>query len=155
MSELHDITYAAFADELEKIAGLRDLWQRFLDLFRGRESKAKRRSEYFFSPKAGKEKWTKFIRDVRDPAYLKRIKRHPGADETLKLHASSMHDLSRGRTVGKIKSSRLTGRTYEVKKLPGDKLGCTCGDWRFKGSVNPGYECKHIRAFRQGKLKAD
>ena len=147
------VTAQAFEDELSKIAGLGDLWQSFLDVFRSKDTKAKRRVEYHFSPKAGPDKWNKLIKNVRDDKFLKQLAKHPDSDEKLILHAKSMRDLSKGTPVGKIRSSRLAGQTYEIKKTPGG-LACTCPDWRFKGSVNPGYQCKHIRAFKQGKTKA-
>lgn len=149
------MTYAAFTDELEKIAGFRDLWQGFLDLFRSKDQKLNKRIEYQFDPKAGPDKWNKFLKNVKNPDYAKKVMDHPMADEKLKLHTESMHSLAKGDVVNKIKSSRLPGRTYEIRKISGGNLGCMCPDWRFKGSVNPGYECKHIQAHKQGKLKAD
>jgi hypothetical protein len=149
-----EVALTAFQDELVKIAGFRDLWQRFLDIFRTQDQKVQRKVDYQFSPKAGADKWKKLIKNVRDQKFVDTLAKHPDADETLIQHAQSMHDLSRGRPVGKILSSRLPGRSYEIRKIGGG-LGCTCPDWRFKGSINPGYECKHIKAHNQGKVKAD
>jgi hypothetical protein len=145
----------AFSDELCKIAGLRDAWEGFLDRFRGEDRKAKRRVEYHFSTKAGPDRWDKFVGNVKSPAFARQVMAHPLADEKLVMHTQSMHDLANAPTVGKILSSRLPGKSYEVKELPIGRLGCTCADWRFRGSVNPAYECKHIKAFREGKAKAD
>lgn len=147
-------SFEAFADEMSKIAGLGDMWQQFLDLFRTEGGKAQRRVDYHFSPKAGKDKWEKLVRNVRDPKFVDQLAEHPESDETLIQHAKGMRDLSRGRTVAKIKSSRIPGKSYEVKQT-GEYLACTCPDWRFKGSINPGYECKHIRAHKAGKVMAD
>ncbi len=157
---MNDVSFSAFVDELAgiemaKTAGLRDLWQRFVDLFRVPDEKAKRRVEYHFSPKAGSDKWNKFAKNIRDPNFVERLSKHPDADSTLITHAKALHGLSRSPTVGKIKSSRLPGRTYEIRDLGGGNLGCTCNDWRFKGSLSPGYECKHIRAHKQGKAQAN
>lgn len=143
----------AFSEEMQKIAGFGEWWQRVLDFFRGEDTKSKRRVDYFHSGKAGKDRWNKFPRDVASEGYLKQLKKHEKTDDKLKLHATSMHELSKGKVVGKIQSSRLPGRTYEIKKISGG-LGCTCNDWRFKGSVTPGYACKHIRAYKEGKLRA-
>jgi hypothetical protein len=148
-------TLSAFEDELEKIAFLGGLWQKFLDIFRSGDSKARRRSDYHFSDQAGSDKWNKFTQNVGDKKFVDYVKAHPDSDPTLALHAQSMHDLSKGEVQGKIMSSRLPGRSYEIRTLPGGSLGCTCADWRFKGSVNPGYECKHVRAHKQGGTKAD
>lgn len=151
---MDEVVLRAFGDELEKISGLRDLWQGFLDIFRSEDKKIQRRVDYHFSPKAGPEKWDKFAKNVRDQKFVNQVAKHEGADPKLKQHAQSMHDLSQGKTEGKVWSSRLPGRSYEIKKLP-EGLGCTCPDWRFKGSINPGYECKHIRAYKDGKVKAE
>lgn len=150
---MDSVVLSAFSDELEKIAGLGDLWQRFLDLFRSEDSKIKRRVDYHFSPKASSDKWGKLIRNARNQKFVDALKRHDQADDKLVTHTQSMHDLSRGKPVGKIQSSTLPGRTYEIRKIPGG-LGCQCNDWRFKGSVTPGYECKHIRAYKAGKVRA-
>ena len=135
-----------------KEAGLRDLWQKVKDTFSG-DATARRRVEYHFSPKAGLEKWDRFPRNVRNKTFLNAVKNHPEADDKLKLHAQSMHDLSRAKTVGKIESSGGRGKNYEIKQLPGGRLGCTCNDWRYKGSVTPSHDCKHIRAFKAGGMK--
>ena len=148
----------AFSDELTKIAFFGEMWQRFLDLFRRKEDvttrRVKRRVDYHFSPRAGGERWNKFVRNTSDKEFVNQVKKHPLSDEKLNLHAASMHDLTKGRVVAKIRSSRVPGKSYEVKKLPGGRLGCTCNDWRFKGSVNPLHDCKHIKAFRAGKSVA-
>jgi len=156
------VTLTAFQDELAKTAGLGDLWDKVLNLFPlGRLAKKKKDpktkadllAEYHFSPKAGDDRWDKFAKNVRDPKYLASLTKHPMADEKLVQHAKAMHDMARGATVGKVQSSRLPGRSYEIKEIPSG-LACTCPDWRFKGSVTPGYECKHIRAHTAGKARA-
>ena len=149
---MDETSLIAFADELEKIGGLRDLFQRFLDIFRTEDVRNQRKVDYFFSPKAGADKWDKFVKNVRDPQFVKEIAKRTD-DEKLQAHAQAMHNLSRAKPLGKIQSARLPGRTYEIRAIPGG-LGCTCPDWRFKGSVTPGYECKHIRAYKEGKAKA-
>lgn len=146
------VALEAFSDELEKIAGLRDLWQRFLDLFRSEDTKVQRRVDYHFSPKAGVDRWDKLVRNAQDQKFVNALRSNDQADDKLVMHAQSMHDLAVGQPVGKIESSTLPGRKYEIRKTPRG-LACQCNDWRFKGSVNPGYECKHIRAFREGKVR--
>jgi hypothetical protein len=150
---MQDISFRAFGDELVKIAGLGDFWQRFLDIFRSKDERVQRQVDYLFSPKAGNDKWKKFEQNVRDPSFVKQVANHPDADSKLVLHAQSMHELSHAPTINKIKSSRLPGRTYEIKQLS-TGLGCTCPDWRFKGSIAPGYECKHIKAHGVGRVQA-
>jgi hypothetical protein len=152
------VSLTAFGDELSKIAGLKEWWRSFLGLFRTKpkepaKPKVDKLVDYHFSPKAGDDRWDKFVKNIRSPEFVAGITSHPLADEKLKQHAQSMHEMARGQTVGKIQSSRLPGRSYEIKDTPGG-LACTCPDWRFKGSVNPGYECKHIKAHNAGKVKA-
>ena len=142
----------AFGDELTKIAGLKDWWHGALNFFGLRQDspKVEQRIDYHFSPKAGPDKWKKFERNVRDPAFVKAVAKHPDSDKKLVMHARGMHQLARGTTVAKVPSARLSGKSYEVKKIPGG-LACTCPDWRFKGSVTPGHKCKHIKAHEAGK----
>lgn len=155
---MNEVTLTAFGDELSKIAGVKEWWRSLLEFFKVRprepaEPKVDKMVDYHFSPKAGDDRWDKFLKNIRSPEFVKSIAEHPQADAKLVQHAESMHQMSRGPTVGKIQSSRLPGRTYEIKSISGG-LACTCPDWRFKGSVNPGYECKHIKAHQAGKVKA-
>ena len=146
---------ASCTSELAKIAGLGGMWQNFLDVFRPEDSvKARRRVEYHFSPKSGPDRWVKFERNVGSPEFVNWMQDHPLADEKLVAHTQSMHALGKAKPIGKIQSSRIPGKTYEIRQL-GERLGCTCNDWRFRGTVNPGYDCKHIGAFRDGKVKAE
>lgn len=146
----------AFADEMEKAAFLGKLWRGFLSLIKSddaEKAKTKNRVDYLFSEKAGPEKWDKFQQRIGSPEYLKQVIKHPQADPKLIRHATAMHDMTTGQTLQKVYSQRLPGRSYEIKKMT-NGLGCTCPDWRYKGSVTPGYECKHIKAFRAGKSEA-
>lgn len=153
--DVDPVVFSAFTDELEKISGFGEgLWQRFLDIFRSGDERVQRRVDYHFSPKASSDKWRKLVTNSRDPKFITALSKHPGADEKLVLHAQSMGALSRGKPVGKIRSSTNPGRTYEIRDLGGERLGCQCGDWRYKGSVSPGYECKHIKAHRAGLERA-
>lgn len=148
------VCLAAFEDEMTKIAGLREFLRRVMDVFRPQDERVNRRVDYFFSPKAGPEKWDYMPRYAREQKFVDALKANPQADDKLKMHVQSMHDLSHGKPVGKIGSSEEPGKTYEIRGLPDGSLGCQCGDWRYKGSVTPGYECKHIQAFKAGKVRA-
>ena len=150
---MNEVTLSAFNDELEKISGLKDWWQGFLDVFRSQDAKVKRRVDYHFSPQAGPDKWDKFVRNSEDPKFVNQLAKHEESDPQLVQHAKSMYHLSKGAPEGVIQSMSLPGRTYEIRKIPRG-LGCTCPDWRYKGSVNPGYECKHIKAHKAGKVEA-
>jgi hypothetical protein len=149
-------TADAFADELAKMAGLSSWLYGLLQKTFSKppeKEKAERRVAYFFSPKAGPERWRKFGQQVRDPGFVEALTSHPEADKKMIMHANAMHRLSRGDPVGKVLSSRLPGRSYEIKKVP-DGLACTCPDWKYKGSVAVGYECKHIKAHKAGEARA-
>ena len=147
------ISIAAFADELEKTAFLKGLWQRIVTgIFGPEEERQKSRVDYFYSPRAGPDKWTKFDSNIKSPEFLAQVTTHKKADPKLVQFAHAMHSLSNAKTVGKIQSERLSGKTYEIRSVP-TGLACTCPDWKFVGSTRPGYECKHIRAYKLGKAK--
>ncbi len=149
-----DVSLTAFGDELVKISDIKDWWNKFTDLFRGQDEKVQRRIDYHFSPKAGPDKWTKLVRHAKDPKFVEQFAKHPESSGKDTLHVQRMGELARGRTLAKIQSSRLPGRSYEVRAIPGG-FACTCPDWRYRGSTNPGYQCKHIRAYEAGKVRAN
>lgn len=151
---MNPVCLAAFEDEMTKIAGFRELIRRLTDIFRPQDERVKRRADYFFSPKVGREKWDYMPRYAREQKFVDAIKASPLADDKLKTHVQSMHDLSRGTPVGRIDSSKEPGKAYEIRKMSDGSLGCLCGDWRYVGSVTPGYECKHIQAHKAGKARA-
>lgn len=141
-------------NDLKKEAFFRELWEKAVDFFGGEKRRAQRRVDYHFSDKTGPEKWQHFPRNSTSSEFVKKIKDDPRADDKLKMHAQSLYDLSKGPTVTKVESSKGSGKKYEVKRMPGGGMGCTCNDWRYKGSVTPGYECKHIKAAKVGLTKA-
>lgn len=144
---------SSFEDELRKISSIGGVWGRLTDIFRGERSKAKRRTDYLFSEKAKKEKWRVIPRYAQSKEFVNAVQRHPAADEDLKRHVLSMHELGKGRVLGKVKSSVGSGKTYEIRNIPGGRKGCTCNAWRYKGSIDPSYKCKHIKAFEAGMTK--
>lgn len=147
------ISIAAFANELEKSAFLKGLWQRLVTgIFGTDKEKQKQRVDYFYSPRAGPDKWTKFDSNIKSPEFLAQVTTHKNADPKLVQFAHSMHALTNSPTVGKVQSERLSGKTYEIRNTPRG-LACTCPDWRFVGTLKPGYECKHIRAHKKGKAQ--
>jgi hypothetical protein len=137
----------AFEDELAKIA-------ESSDIMRAERAKARRRANYLFSERAGKGKWSTVPRNAASEPYVEAIEGNDAADSKLRMHVRSLFNLSRGQPVGKVESSSGKGKTYEVRELPNGGYGCTCNDWRYRGTVTPGYECKHIRAHKQGQIKA-
>lgn len=138
---ISEYTLRGFYDEMAKIAAISS-------------ASAKRRANYLFSPRASKERWRTVPRNAASEDYVTAIEASDKADDKLKKHVRSMFLLSHGRTVAKVPSSKGGGKTYEVKDLGNGEYGCTCPDWRYRGSVTPGYECKHIRGVKAGKSKA-
>lgn len=145
---------ASFGDELEKIGFFNELWTRIRKAFSNEDEKTKQRVDYFFSPKAGPDKWDKFSLNVGSQAFVDQLASHPGADPTLVQHAQALHNLAKGKTVGKIYSSTLPGKSYEIKETA-QGTACTCPDWRFVGTLTPGYKCKHIKAHEAGLARAE
>jgi hypothetical protein len=146
---MHDAQIQGFVDELNKAAGLRDAWRNLVDYFRPETRKQRAEAKKFVSS-SDPDKWDGFLARVRNPQFVKQLQR-TGADQKLVQHAKSMHSLTVGKVVGNIEGS--SGKVYDVKRLPGGGVGCTCRDWRFRGSINPGYECKHVRAHKAGMKK--
>jgi hypothetical protein len=116
----------AFRDEMEKIS-----------------AKTSEQVGKHFSDQ-DKKKWDSFYENTSSKRFVKVLSKHKDSDEKLIQHATSLYNLHKGKTLGKVPSFVGKGE-YEIRKLPAGKLGCTCKDWRFKGSVNPEYKCKHIR----------
>lgn len=138
---------------MEKDAFLGAIWEKFRDLFRTEGERSGRRVNFLLSEKKDPGRWSSLPRNASSEGFVKALADDPRADTKLKDHVKSLHDLSKSPTVAKIGSSSKPGRSYEVKKLPGGRMGCTCNDWRFKGTVNPSHKCKHIKAFEAGEQK--
>ena len=139
-----DSTIAAFVSELQKIAEAKSYDERLTRHF----------AQFPFE-----DRWDRFIRNVRHKGFLEALKQNPKADEKLIQHAQSMHDLHHADTISTVPSQTTAGKTYDLRDLfpasKGRRYGCTCNDWRYRGSVDPvGHECKHIKAFRRGEVKA-
>ena len=148
-----DEALIGFVDELQKISSVGG---RAVATAMSRGAKAERLQRqvaYFFSSKAGPDKWDKFMKLIDDSQFANMLSNSPLADQKTVEHVIGMHQLSKGETVGKIFSSNLNGQSYEIRKTP-KGLACTCPDWRFNGSINPGYECKHIKAYKAGEVRA-
>ena len=132
----------AFFDELDKIAGRQ---------YDPQVEKARQRATYFMSPKARDTRWGYLMNHISSRPFVDQLLKSRRPDAKLKQYVESMHGLTLGMVVGKVDSSSGKGAAYEIKQLPDGRLGCTCGDWQYRGSVTPGYECKHIRDFKERK----
>jgi hypothetical protein len=148
-----DETLQKFGDELEKIAVLGQLWDQLRDIFDTKKRKAKKDVVQHLKSKDPR-KWDTFVANAANsPEFINQLRRNDSVPAKDALHAVSMASLAKGPTVGDVESQSVPGNKYQIRKIPGRKLACTCGDWRYKGSVNPGYECKHIKAHKQGLNK--
>ena len=92
-----------------------------------------------------KEKWDSFADSAKDPNFVKAVKNDPRSDDKLKMHTERLHDLHNSAPLAQIQGTK--GKTYSVSKIGPNDYACTCNDWRYKGSVNPGYKCKHIKEY--------
>jgi len=139
------------SDFLAKTADLSALWEQFRDLFDTKARQAKKDIQSHIKSDDPK-KWDRFVDNATNSTgFLRQLKKSQVPKKDI-LHATNMAALHTSPVVGEVDSDSSSGMRYQIKKLP-DGLGCTCNDWRYKGSVNPGYECKHIKAFSLGKTK--
>jgi hypothetical protein len=137
-----------------KEAGAGDLWEKLRDQLPAPKRAKMAVDEHFKGP-IDRKKWDQLIVMTADfPEVLRQLAKHPKADDRMVQHVKQMVELNKAPPAGKVESSRVSGTTYEVRDLPGGKLGCTCPDWRFRGLSVAAYECKHIKAFKDGKTKA-
>ena len=123
-----------FLDELVKIA-------------RAKGSVEKRVKEHL---DAEKKDWPKFESSMRSPRFVAELKKHPESDEKLKAYAEANNDYIRSKKVVLIVPG-TGGKTYQIKKLPSGRLGCSCGDWQYKHSWND-TDCKHVKIAKAADL---
>ena len=122
----------------------------FGDYFSAEGRKQMQEAKEFVSS-SNKGKWDELPEKLKNPAFVRQVRASWGTDNKLKTHVKSLSDLNKSKSVTKITGSK--GTEYTIKSLGNGAYGCTCKDWKYKGSVNPGYECKHIKAFKEGKTK--
>ena len=91
------------------------------------------------------KKWDDFAAKAKDPSFVKAVKNDPRSDGKLIMHAERLSELHKGKPVAQVQGNK--GTTYKVTKLASGDYGCTCNDWRYKGSVKVGYKCKHIKEY--------
>ncbi len=115
----------------------------FTKTFYDKNMKDHQRSIDSLHKEESKDKWDSFADKAKDSSFVDAVKNDPRSDDKLKMHVARLNDLHNGNQVASIRGSR--GKSYTVTKLPNGDFGCSCNDWRYKGSVTPGYKCKHIR----------
>ncbi len=96
-------------------------------------------------------KWDASLRrQIQDPNFASWVQKLT-PDPKLRKHVKSLHALATGKVVANVEGS--SGKKYDLKKLPGGGVGCTCRDWHYRGSVDKAYKCKHIKAYESGRTK--
>lgn len=108
--------------------------------------KARRRVDQYHED-ASDDRWDSFLRHAQRKSYAKALARDPRTDKKLARHADQMNRLLTGKPLESVLGK--TG-TYEITRLRGGGVGCTCNDWRYRRSVaSPGeQDCKHIKAWK-------
>lgn len=96
-----------------------------------------------------KQKWDDFADKAKDKDFVKAVKNDPRSDDKLKLHTERLHQHHNSKQLAVVSGNK--GKTYAVTRLPSGDFGCSCNDWRYKGSVTPGYRCKHIKEYLMRK----
>ena len=136
--------------QMQKHSGIGDYIRSFGDYLTTDGRKQIREAKRFLKSD-DKDKWQELPEKIKNPAFVRQVEASWGTDKKLKTHVKSLSSLQKSRPIARVTGSK--GTQYTIKSLGGRSYGCTCNDWKYKGSVNPGYQCKHIRAYLQGKTK--
>jgi hypothetical protein len=135
-----------------KESGLLDTWDRFRGLFAPKSHAEEDVKEHFSTD--GKDRWDKFVqRASSSDEFVTQLAQNKKADAKLVAHAKALRDLHKGSVLGDVESGTEQGKKYQIKQMGDGRVGCTCSDWRYRGSVDPSYQCKHVRAYQEGKMK--
>lgn len=94
--------------------------------------------------------WNSFVKNLKSKHFQDAVKSHPQADEKLQAYVKNYGGYLRSKDHVATLTSADTGRKYRIKQV-GTRLGCNCGDWQYKKSVQGG-DCKHIKSLKQSKL---
>lgn len=95
--------------------------------------------------------WHAFEKNLKLKTFQQVVAGHPQADEKLKKYVDNYG----GYLLSKKTTARVTGdsgKTYVVKELPGGRMGCNCGNWQYRRSVDGG-DCKHITSIVGNGMK--
>jgi hypothetical protein len=95
--------------------------------------------------------WHQFEKNLKLKTFQQVVAGHPQADEKLKKYVDNYG----GYLLSKKTTARVTGdsgKTYVVKELPGGRMGCNCGNWQYRRSVDGG-DCKHITSIVGNGMK--
>jgi hypothetical protein len=89
--------------------------------------------------------WKRFEKNLKLKSFQKVIAGDPRADEKLKKYVDNFGGYLTSKKVTAKVTSPDTGQHYIIKEIPGGRLGCSCGNWQYRRSVDGG-DCKHIEA---------
>ena len=95
--------------------------------------------------------WHAFEKNLKLKTFQQVVAGHPQADEKLKKYVDNYG----GYLLSKKTTARVvgdSGKTYVVKELPGGRMGCNCGNWQYRRSVDGG-DCKHITSIVGNGMK--
>lgn len=108
--------------------------------------RAMRRADSHF--RAETPDWSQFLENSKRKSFVGAIQADPRSDEKLQRHVDQMSRLMTGKPVAQVAGQGA--QTYDIVRLRGGGLGCTCNDWRYRKSVAPtgSQECKHIKEYR-------
>jgi hypothetical protein len=96
--------------------------------------------------------WKAFEKNLKSPRFAAEVRRSDGADQKLKDYVTANNEYLRSKNIVMQVPSREAGRVYNVKELPGGRLGCGCKDWQYKCSWK-GTDCRHVMAAKAGMKK--
>lgn len=116
------------------------------------KSRAERQAQRHFE--SADPNWKTFEKNLKLKSFQQVVAGHPQADAKLKTYVENFGGYLLSKNVA-AKVTGDSGKTYTVKELPGGRLGCNCGNWQYRRSVDGG-DCKHIRSIvGDGMKKSD
>jgi hypothetical protein len=94
--------------------------------------------------------WNEFVKNLKSKHFQEAVKGHPQADEKLQAYVENFGGYLRSKDHVATLKSKDSGKNYRIKKV-GKRLGCNCGDWQYRHSVQGG-DCKHIQSLKKSKM---
>ena len=94
--------------------------------------------------------WVGFEENLASKGFQKAISGHPVSDDKLKQYVKNYGGYLTSKKVVASVPSRTGDHSYEIRKLPGGRLGCGCKDWQYKHSWK-GTDCDHIYGLNKDK----
>lgn len=130
------LSFQSFSDELEKIAK---------SMSNAQKAEAHHSAEV--------KDWSMFENQLNSKGFQKAVVKHDLSDEKLRKYVEAFGSyLTAKKVVAKV-PSRTSSANYDIRKLPGGRLGCGCKDWQYKHSWN-GTDCDHIKMLSKDKVSS-